>query len=111
MSLSSLLNAVGRLERYQLVQDTSGGAKRQAWVVVPGYEEVLCSVQPASGNVQYKYAQRNIVVSHTIYTDVPLPITGQLRFRSDDTVYTIHGYGDAAGRGICYTLDVEKTLP
>lgn len=113
MSMASMMKDVVTLEKYTMVQDTSGGPSRPDWVPVPGYECVPCSIQLGGAGVQYLYAQRNIVITHTMLTDVELPLTTQMRVRDAqrcDVVYKIHGGGDEAGQRRTFRYDLEKHL-
>ena len=79
---------------------------RLAFVNVP------CSIQPASGSDVFKYAQRQMTVSHSIYFPYVMAITGQMRFvDSVGRTFLLHGWGDAAGHALCFVVDALLTNP
>ncbi len=73
MSLGELLRTSGTLTRKVLVKDASGGMTMPSYTAVAGYSAVPCDIQPASGTTRMQYMQKQVNVTHTIYSETEIP--------------------------------------
>jgi head-tail adaptor len=109
MSLKSMLRSSGTLQRQTSTKDASGG-KTQAWATVTA--SVPCDIQPASGNLQFQYAQRHLVVTHQIFVASDIGARETDRFTSGSRTFRVMGWTPPAPGYAQWPgkLDVEEVL-
>ncbi len=83
MSLGTMCRTSGTLKRRNLSKDASGGmlmvpttvgpVTTPGYVVVAGYENIPCDIQPATGSTRLQYMQEQMNVTHTVYTEEEIP--------------------------------------
>ena len=109
MSLAALLKSTITLQRSTMTKDASGGASR-SWANVAAGTNVKADIQPASSSVQFRYQQRSLFVSHTIFlaTDIGALETDRITFGS--RIFKIVGYrkGDPGRASWPAVADVEE---
>jgi len=91
MSLTSLLITTITVQQQTTSQDSSGGATR-TWANVTGSVNVKADIQPASGQLRRRYEQRQLFVTHTIYTAADIAVKPNMRITSGARTFIVLGY-------------------
>lgn len=109
MSLASMLRTTVTHQRNTTTKDASGGEVASFATVTA---DIPCDIQPASSNTVFRYSQKNILVSHSIYLAADISPKGQDQFISGSRVFMFRGYRPPAP-GYGYwpaVVDVEELL-
>lgn len=106
MSFASLLNSSVTLERPTNTQDSSGGITK-SWLSIT---TTPASVQPLSTKERMLFAQRQIMVTHRIYTAINLqPQKGdRVTVPSTGQTFVIIGFMNQAGRNSVWSIDAKE---
>jgi hypothetical protein len=86
MSLASMCRSALFMQRQTVSQDSSGGSLR-AWANVET-APIRGDIQPASGAVQMRFMQQELIVSHTLYLVRDPGATPDCRFQTADGTRT-----------------------
>jgi len=110
MSYLSLLNSSISLERPVNSQDSSGGILK-GFESVNGFQDVAASIQPLRTEEKNSiFAQRQILVTHRIYTAIDMKSQKGDRCRVPETnqIFILIGMRDQAGRHQVYSMDARE---
>lgn len=109
MSLESLMTHVITLERKSVSIDTSSGPV-PTWITVTNFINVPATIQPLTAKDRISFAQRNIFITHRIYSYINLNPQPSDRIYSLTTGkrYVIIGMFDQAGRDRVFAIDVRE---
>ena len=95
MSLAQMLSTTISLERAIITKDSSGG-QVQTYAAVSGQTDVPADIQPAGSSIRLQYAQRNLVVTHTVYVATDIGAIETDRIVSGTRYFVVMGYRKAA---------------
>ncbi len=87
MSLASMCRSSVYMQRQNVPQDSSGGQGPRTWADV-GALPIRCDIQPASGSVQMRFMQEQLICTHTIYLVSDPGATADCRFQTADRLRT-----------------------
>ena len=91
MSLASMASrTTGTLKRATDAKDASGGMVK-TYAAVDGYEDVSCTIHPASSSIRMQYMQRQMNCTHTIFTDEDVPAMSGDIWVSDSRIFQVLG--------------------
>ena len=82
MSLASMCRSALYMQRQTVTQDSSGGSTR-AWANTQA-TPIRGDIQPASAGVQLRFAQQELVCTHTLYLTRDPGATPDCRFQTAD---------------------------
>lgn len=97
MSIRSMMNQRGRVERQTVTQTATGGATR-TWTVT--HREVPVRIQPANANLAVDRNRAGMRITHKAYTPANVSLAIEDRLIVDGQTYTVRGFTDTdhAGR-------------
>lgn len=101
---TNLMKQLITVQRPTVSQDASLG---QVPTYSNAYSNVRASVQPASGSVLFMYAQRNIKVTHSIFTETQVAIRVGDRLYDGTNTYQVTGVANLISLGAVYRIDCE----
>lgn len=108
MSLDSLCNKTVSYYRSTDTVNDIGASKRSYSALHTG---IRCTIQDAPGHIQERFARRNIVVTHRIYSTFAFtnpPRADDKLIDNTGATYLVKSYMDMGGRGTHYCLYAEK---
>ncbi len=111
MSLDSLMTHLITLKRPTNTQDTSGGVTKVFnAVTVNGQTTFPASVQPMRFQEKMQWAQRQIFITHVIYTTIDLgALPGDIvTVPATSKTFVVVGFGDMAGRHEAFKIHARE---
>lgn len=111
MSVISLCNLQVSLWRGTTVQGQSGGQAPTTFTEDSSAIDIPCSVQPANAATMLRYAQRQAIVTSTLYFDFDYaPTVGIDQWRSDGgRIFKIKGWYNSLELDDAWVCDCEET--
>jgi hypothetical protein len=105
MSLLSLSNTTGTIERATTTPTTLGGHSASYAAV---YSDIPGAFQPIRGARVEHFARMGIDVDHVFYTSTPIVTRSGDRLLVGSTYYPIGHSEDMGGRGRAYAIYVKQ---
>ena len=114
MSLASL-TATHRVtaKRPKNDRDLSGGVVK-TWQTLHPFVSIPVTIQPLSAREQYLFAQRQVIVTHRVYTAVDvrdLRRDDRLEDQTTGRTYVMVNAFDEAGSGRVFSTEVHEQAP
>lgn len=101
MSLLSLCTTTCDIERKTTTASASGG---QVEAFANVYDDLPCTIQPASGRTIEEHGRRGMQITHVVYTPTAISLLAGDRLIIGSTKYLVTSFGDMAGRAEAYAI-------
>lgn len=108
MSVTDMLDHVATLQRQAISQGGSGGQLPNVYTDDANAVNVGVNIQPANGGTVFRYAQRRMVVTHTLYFDDDWQARVGNRWVTDGgKVYKVKGWYNSLEHDDAWVCDCE----
>lgn len=106
MSLLTLCTKTVDIERKTTTYTSAGGHDD---TFAAAYEDLRCTIQPASGQTMERFSRMSMRISHVLYTPTSIVLLAGDRVVDGINYYTVQWFADQGDRGRVFAAYLLKT--